>query len=129
MNPTMVFLDAIRDHLDLHVFGPVASVSVTSGGSQPVVVQLRADGLVEVSSALVTWVGTLDDVTARIWRVPSGHSVHLIVEGRLPCGVPVYVYSGVPFTDDVFPDLPAGSKQDMPVFVLRQWARPGEVAA
>ena len=128
MNTVMVFLDAIRDHLDLHAFGPVASVSVTSG-PDPVSVQLRADGLVEVASALVTWVGTLDDVAARIWRVPSGHSVHLIVEGRLPCGVPVYVYSGVPFTDDVFPDLPAGSKQDMPVFVLRQWARPGEVAA
>jgi hypothetical protein len=34
----------------------------------------------------------------------------------------------VPFCDKVFPDLPAGAKQDMPVFVLRGWVEPGEVA-
>jgi hypothetical protein len=129
MNTTMVFLDAIRDHLDLHVFGPVSSVMVTSD-SRPVAVQLgTARDLSGVASALVTWAGTLDDVSAEIWRTPPGSSVHLIVNGRMPCGVPVHVYGGVDFSEDVFPDLPAGSRQDMPVFVLRQWSRSGEVAA
>lgn len=129
MNTTMVFLDAIRDHLDLHVLGPVASVNVTSG-SDPIWVQLGARReLSEVASALVTWVETLDEVSAQIWRTPAGTSVHLIVSGRMPCGVPVRVYGAVDFSEDLFPDLPAGVRQDMPVFVLRQWTRSGEVAA
>jgi len=129
VNTTMVFLDAIRDHLDLHAFGPVASVNVTSG-SDPIWVQLGARReLSEVASALVTWAGTLDEVSAQIWRTPAGTSVHFIVKGRMPCGVPVHVYGAVDFSEDLFPDLPAGVRQDMPVFVLRQWTRPGEVAA
>ncbi|MFF1606178.1 hypothetical protein ACFVYA_00240 [Amycolatopsis sp. NPDC058278] len=129
MNTTMVFLDAIRDHLDLHVLGPVASVNVTSG-SDPIWVQLGARRVLsEVASALVTWAETLDEVSAQIWRTPAGTSVHLIVSGRMPCGVPVRVYGAVDFSEDLFPDLPAGSRQDMPVFVLRQWSRSGEVAA
>lgn len=129
MNTTLVFLAAIRDHLDLHVFGPVASVNVTSG-PDPIWVQLgAARKLPEVASALVTWAETLDEVSAQIWRTPAGTSVHLIVNGRMACGVPVHVYGAVDFTEDLFPDLPAGVRQDMPVFVLRQWSRPGEVAA
>ncbi len=125
----MVFLDAIRDHLDLHVLGPVASVNVTSG-PDPIWVQLGARReLPEVASALVTWAETLDEVSAQIWRTPAGTSVHLIVSGRMPCGVPVRVYGAVDFSEDLFLDLPAGSRQDMPVFVLRQWTRSGEVAA
>ena len=129
MNTTMVFLDAIRDHLDLHVFGPVASVNVTSG-SDPIWVQLGARReLSEVASALVTWVETLDEVSAQIWRTPAGTSVHLIVNGRMPCRVPVHVYGAVDFSEDLFADLHAGSRQDMPAFVLRQWSSSGEVAA
>ncbi|MEU7788606.1 hypothetical protein [Amycolatopsis sp. NPDC049159] len=129
MNTTMVFLDAIRDHLDLHVLGPVASMNVTSG-SDPIWVQLGARReLSEVASALVTWAETLDEVSAQIWRTPAGTSVHLIVSGRMPCGVPVRVYGAVEFSEGLFPDLPVGSRQDMPVFVLRQWSRSGEVAA
>ena len=129
MNTTMVFLDAIRDHLDLHVLGPVASVNVTSG-PDPIWVQLGATRkLPEVAEALVTWAETLDEVSAQIWRTPAGTSVHLIVNGRMPCGVPVHVYGAVAFSEDVFPDLPAGARQDMPVFVLRQWSRSGEGVA
>jgi hypothetical protein len=129
VNTTMVFLDAIRDHLDLHAFGPVASVMVTSD-SGPVSVQLgSARELSGVASALLTWAETLDDVSAQVWRTPAGSSVHLIVNGRMPCGVQVHVYGGVDFSEDVFPDLPVGSRQGMPVFVLRQWTRPGEAAA
>ncbi|MFE0027689.1 hypothetical protein [Amycolatopsis sp. NPDC059021] len=128
MNKVMVFLDAIRDHLDLHQLPPVASVKVTSM-SDPIAVQLDVDGLADVARALLVWANTLEVVTASLWRVPSGERVHLHVAGRTPCGVPVEIYSGVAFSEDVFPDLPAGARQDMPVFVLRGWADGGEVAA
>src|SRR5437763_9417511 len=129
MNTVMVFLDAIRDHLDLHQLPPVFSVSVNDS-ARPVAVQLGGGHHVhEVASALLTWAQTLDDVTASLWRVPDGGSVHLSITGRMPCGVPVYVYGGVDFSEDLFPDLPAGAKQDMPVFLLRHWTKAGEVAA
>jgi hypothetical protein len=130
MNTLMVFLDAIRDHLDLHQLPPVASLNIGGRPSRPVTVQLGArGGLAEVAGGLLAWVGTLDGVTASIWRVPDGGSVHLSINGRMPCGVPVDVYSGVPFDETVFPDLPADTRQDMPVFVLHSWARPEGVAA
>jgi hypothetical protein len=78
---------------------------------------------------LLAWVDTVDAVSASVWRVPGGGSVHLSITGRIVCGVPVRMFGGVPFRDKVFPDLPAAANQDMPVFVLRGWAEPGEVAA
>jgi hypothetical protein len=44
-------------------------------------------------------------------------------------GVPVRVWSAVAFSEAIFPDLPSGSRQEMPVFLLRVWADLGEVAA
>jgi len=130
MNTLMVFLDAIRDHLDLHQLPPVASLSIGERPGRPVVVQLGTRGdLVPLAGGLMRWTATLDDVTASIWRVPDGGSVHLTITGRMPCGVPVDVYGGTPFHETVFPDLPAGTRQDMPVFVLHTWARPEGVAA
>ncbi|MET7993352.1 hypothetical protein ABZU76_20885 [Amycolatopsis sp. NPDC005232] len=128
MNQLMTFLDAIRDHLDLHQLPPVASLDVTAW-SRPITVQLDVDGLVEVAGALLVWANTLDDVTATLWRMPHGDLVHLSIIGRTPCGIPVRVYGGVPFGAELFPDLPAGAKQSMPVYLLRGWAAPGEVAA
>ena len=128
MNRLMVFLDTIRDHLDLHQLPPVATLTVRTW-SDPLTVQLDAHQLTDVAGALLTWANTLDGVAASLWRTPDGHSVHLSVNGRTPCGIPVHVYSGVHFDPVVFPDLPAGVRQDMPVFQLRQWIRPGEVAA
>ncbi|MFD9895057.1 hypothetical protein ACFWY9_37410 [Amycolatopsis sp. NPDC059027] len=128
MNPVMVFLDAIRDHLDLHELPPVGSIDVTKW-SNPITVQLDVDGLADVARALLVWANTLDAVTAQIQRMRTVGSVHLSISGRTPCGAPVLVYGSVPFSEDVFPDLPAGAKQDMPVFVLRGWADAGEVAA
>ncbi|MFE0022350.1 hypothetical protein [Amycolatopsis sp. NPDC059021] len=128
MNPVMVFLDAIRDHLDLHELPPVCSVVVTKW-TDPITVQLDTSTLAETARALRVWANTLDEVSASLSRMPGGHSVHLRVRGRTPCGIPVEVYGAVPFSEDVFPDLPAGARQDMPVFVLRGWADRGEVAA
>ena len=130
MNTFMVYLDAIRDHLDLHHLPEVASLTIGGRPGHPVVVQLGTHGdLVALAEGLLSWASTLDEVTASIWRVPDGGSVHLSITGRMPCGVPVDVYGGVFFDESVFPDLPAGSKQDMPVFVLHTWARPEGVAA
>ncbi|KFU75224.1 hypothetical protein SAMN04489729_5162 [Amycolatopsis lurida] len=128
MNRVLVFLDAIRDHLDSYAFPPVASVRVGTG-SDPVSVQLDTDRLTDVARSLVVWADSLENVTASIWRVPHGGSVHLEVQGRTPCGIPVVVYGGVRFDEVTFPDLPAGIRQEMPVFVLRQWNSAGEVAA
>ncbi|MEU0793845.1 hypothetical protein ABZ342_27570 [Amycolatopsis sp. NPDC005961] len=128
MNRLMVFLDTIRDHLDLHQLPSVAALTVRTW-SDPLTVQLDAHRLPDVAGALLTWADTLDDVSASLWRVHDGGSVHLSVNGRTPCGIPVHVYSGVAYDPATFPDLPAGQRQDMPVFQLRQWSRPGEVAA
>ncbi|WP_328606255.1 hypothetical protein OG943_40970 [Amycolatopsis sp. NBC_00345] len=129
MNPVMIFLDAIRDHLDLHVLPPVSSIDITKW-TNPITVQLDADDLAGVSRALLAWANTLDTVTAHIQRMKPGDSVHLSIYGRTPCGVLVKVYGGVPFAEDTFPDLPVGIKQDVPLFIMRRWAdSAGEVAA
>ena len=128
MNRVLVYLDAIRDHLDSYAFPPVASVRV-GFGPDPVSVQLDTDGLTDVARSLIVWADSLENVTASIWRVSHGGSVHLEIQGRTPCGIPVAVYGGVQFDDATFPDLPAGMRQEMPVFVLRQWSTAGEVAA
>ncbi|WP_206797709.1 hypothetical protein [Amycolatopsis sp. MtRt-6] len=128
MNRLMVFLDTIRDHLDLHQLPPVATLTVRTW-SDPLTVQLDAHQLPDIAGALLTWANTLDDVSASLWRTPDGNSVHLSIRGRTPCGIPVEVYSGVAYAPAVFPDLPAGARQDMPVFQLRQWSCPGEAAA
>ncbi|MFF0148603.1 hypothetical protein ATK36_6336 [Amycolatopsis sulphurea] len=130
MNTLMVFLDAIRDHLDLHYLPDVASLDIGGRPGRPVVVQLGTRGdLAALAGGLLRWAATLDEVTASIWRVSDGGSVHLSISGRMPCGVPVDVYGGVLFEEAAFPDLPAGARQDMPVFVLHSWARPEGVAA
>ncbi|VVJ15556.1 Uncharacterised protein [Amycolatopsis camponoti] len=128
MNRLMIFLDAIRDHLDSYQLPPAASVDVNAWSS-PITVQLDVDGLPEVSRALLVWTQTLEDVSARLWRLVDGRWVHLSISGRTPCGIPVVVFGVVRFEPSTFPDLPAGAKQDMPVYLLRGWSSPGEVAA
>ncbi|WP_372663764.1 hypothetical protein [Amycolatopsis kentuckyensis] len=128
MNRLLIFLDAIRDHLDSYQLPPAASVDVNAWSS-PITVQLDVDGLPEVARALLVWTQTLEDVSARLWRLVDGRWVHLSITGRTPCGIPVVVFGVVRFEPSVFPDLPAGAKQDMPVFLLRGWSSPGEVAA
>ena len=128
MNRLMIFLDAIRDHLDSYQLPPAASVDVHAWSS-PITVQLDVDGLREVSRALLVWTRTLEDVSARLWRLVDGRWVHLSISGRTPCGIPVVVFGVVRFEPSTFPDLPAGAKQDMAVFLLRGWSSPGEVAA
>jgi hypothetical protein len=124
----MTSLDAIRDHLDLYALPPVAAVDVRAW-SEPVRVQLEAVDLPGVAGGLLAWVDTLDAVSASVWRVPGGESVHLSIAGRMPGGVPVRVFAGVAFSDEVFSGLAAGAEHDVPVSLLRVWADSGEVAA
>lgn len=128
MNRLMIFLDAIRDHLDSYQLPPAASVDVNAWSS-PITVQLDVDGLPEVARALLVWTQTLEDVSARLWRLVDGTWVHISITGRTPCGIPVLVFGVVRFEPSTFPDLPARAKQDMPVYLLRGWSSPGEVAA
>lgn len=127
MNRLLVFLDAIRDHLDEHVLPPAALVSVSSV-LDPISVQLDVDRLDTVAAGLLRWVSTLDIVTGSIMRAP-GDSVVLSVAGRTPCGVPVKVYGVVAYEADVFPDLPVRVRQDLPIAALHAWATSEGVAA
>ncbi|SFQ63615.1 hypothetical protein [Amycolatopsis rubida] len=128
MNRLMVFLDAIRDHLDSHALPPACSVEVTPE-SGPVRVQLDTCDLPGVARGLSVWASTLDGSRASLRRTGDGKRVLVSLTGRTPCGVPVRVYGGVPFDPAAFPDLPLRTDQDMPVWLLRQWARAGgEVA-
>ncbi|MEU3620981.1 hypothetical protein BS329_11630 [Amycolatopsis coloradensis] len=127
MNRLMVFLDAIRDHLDEHVLPPAALVSVSSH-LDPISVQLDVDVLNKVAAALLRWVSTLDTVAGSIVRTP-GDSVVLSVTGRTPCGVPVKVYGVVAYNSDTFPDLPVSTRQDLPMAALHGWATAEGVAA
>ena len=128
MNPLMTFLDSIRDHLDLYDLPPSAAVDVTTG-HKPVTVMLETFDLPVVASGLLAWADTLDQVTASLWRVPDRPSVHLSITGCMSSGVPVRVWSAVTFSERLFPDLPVGPRQEMPVFLLRVWADLEEVAA
>ncbi|MCG3756321.1 hypothetical protein [Amycolatopsis sp. Poz14] len=128
MNRLMVFLDAIRDHLDSHALPPACSVEVTTWAA-PVTVALDTDTVPGVVAGLATWAATLDGARVSLWRTPDGARVQLELTGRTPCGIPVRVYGGVPFDPSTFPDLLPETDQDLPVWLLREWARAGEAAA
>jgi hypothetical protein len=128
VNRLLIFLDAIRDHLDSYALPPAASVEVTTWAA-PVSVQLDAETVTGVAYGLSTWAATLDGSRVTLWRTSDGTRVQLELTGRSPCGIPVRVYGGVPFDPVTFPDLPVQTDQDMPVWLLRQWARTGEEAA
>jgi hypothetical protein len=88
-----------------------------------VTVQLNCRVLPALAGALLEWADTLTEVTAEAWRPPSGHSVPLIVAGRLTTGTPLKVYGGLSHTVQVFgPYLEPGEHHSIPLGLLRQWA-------
>ncbi|QWF80680.1 hypothetical protein HUW46_04103 [Amycolatopsis sp. CA-230715] len=132
MDTVMTYLDNIRDHLDAHLLPPAWSIVAEAkgiGDRPPVTVHVNPSTLPELAETLLAWAKTLDDVSAELWRVPSGDSVHLDIIGRLASGVRVRVFGGTDFDDATFPDLPVNQRQEMPVFALRAWIDRGEVAA
>jgi hypothetical protein len=115
----VALLDSIRAHLAVCEVPDLYSVNVTRSFSGPSVTgQLVCHTPPQIASALLAWADTLTGVTVEAWRVPCGDCVHLSVIGRLPGGVSVQVYGGVPFTEhsigaDLTPDasttVPLGS--------------------
>ena len=126
-------LDSVRDHLaSSSVPARIAAVEVlsTSLDGDFACVQLCGMDLPALAFALLAWADTLTEVTATAWRPPSGDRVHLSVSGRLADGLPIKVYSGVPYLETVFgADLQPDGRQRVALGVLRAWAMGGAVAA
>ncbi|MGH3629206.1 MAG: hypothetical protein ACRDRL_17430 [Sciscionella sp.] len=123
-------LDAIRTHLaTFKLPAELASVTVTASRCTPQIsVQLAHPDGPEIACALLAWADTLTGVTAHTWRVPDGHSVHLSVTGRLPDGLAVQVYGGLPHTPHgPGGDLAPGTTTPVVLTALRHLADLGEV--
>lgn len=103
---------------------PIASTAVHHElAGHSITVQLSNRVLPGLAGALLDWADTLTDVTAEVWRTPSGDSVHLTVAGHLINGTPVKVYGGLSHTVQVFgPYLELGEHHSVPLGLLRQWA-------
>jgi hypothetical protein len=115
-------LDSIRAHLGVFDLPHVCSVHVVASFSGPnVTVQLARHETPEIAGTLLAWADTLTEVTAESWRVPSGDCVHLSVTGRLPDGVSLHVFGGVPFTQHgIGADLAPDARTTTPLAVLRE---------
>ncbi|MGH3774231.1 MAG: hypothetical protein ACRDRR_00610 [Pseudonocardiaceae bacterium] len=122
-------LDTLRAHLAEFELPELYSVTVIAAcGGPSVSAQLACHQPPEIASALLAWVDTLTEVTVEAWRVPYGDCVHLSVLGRLPGGVSVRVYGGVPFTQHgIGADLAPDANTTVPLAVLRERATVGEV--
>jgi hypothetical protein len=129
MTTTVDLLDSIRAHLADFELPDLCSVHVTRSFSGPhVTAQLACRIPSQIAGALLDWADTLTEVTAEAWRVPSGDCVHLSVLGRLPGGVSIRVYGGVPFTEHgIGADLAPDASTTVPMVVLRERATVGEV--
>lgn len=128
---TVDLLGTIRAHLTAVELPQVYSVNlVTTHGGSAVSMQLACHHLPDIASGLLAWAETLTNVTAEVWRVPSGDSVHLSVIGRFSEGVPIRVYGGVAFTKNgIGADLTPDTSATVPLAVLREQTTLGEVTA
>lgn len=132
MTPTAIdLLDSVRAHLaDFELPAMWSVYMVASLGGPNVTVQLPRREAPEIASTLLVWADTLAGVTADVWRVPNGDSVHLSVTGELPGGVSIQVYGCVPFTEHgVGADLAPDTTTTIPLMALRHLAALGEVMA
>jgi hypothetical protein len=122
-------LDSLRAHLAAFEVPELCSVHATRSWDGPsVTAQLACHQPPQIATGLLAWADTLTEVTAEAWRVPSGDSVHLSVIGRLPEGISIRVYGGVPFTQHgIGADLAPDTSTTVPLAVLRHLATPGEV--
>lgn len=128
MNTQVDLLDLVRTHLAEFELPALWSINITTAViARKVSVQLDCDECPKVAGALLAWADTLSEVTAEVWQVPRGDSVHLSVIGRLSDGTKVHVYGGVPSTEfDLVPELAHNARTTIPLAVLRAMATPGE---
>ena len=126
---TVDLLDAIHTHLADFELPDMWSVQVVASLLGPQVnVQLTHREPPKIAAALLAWADTLDAVTAELWRVPSGDSVHLWVTGRLPGGVAIRVYGCLPFCGSGFGgDLEPNATTTIPLHTLRHLSAMAEV--
>jgi hypothetical protein len=129
MTTAVDLLGSIHAHLAAFDLPPLWSVHVVASFSGPnVTVQLARHESPKIVDTLLAWADTLAQVTAEAWRVPSGDCLHLSVIGRLPDGVSIRVYGGVPFTQHgIGADLAPNASTTMPLAVLCERITLGEV--
>jgi hypothetical protein len=122
-------LDSLRAHLAAFELPELYSVTLLNAwGELTVSAQLAAHHPPQIASGLLAWADTLTNVTIEAWRVPSGDTVHLSVIGRLPEGISIRVYGGVPLTPrGIGADLAPDASMTVPLAALRHLATPGEV--
>jgi FtsP/CotA-like multicopper oxidase with cupredoxin domain len=129
MTTTLDALTAINTHLGDFELPPIASVHVTPGMPGPeVTVQLSCHEPSDLAPGLLAWADTLTQVTAEVWRVPRGDSVHLSVTGALPNGTSAQIYGALPYTESgLGRDLTPGGKTPITLGALRALTTLAEV--
>ena len=131
MTSIVDLLAAISAHLAAFELPPVASIHITAGMAAPQVsVQLTHRDPATVTQGLLAWADTLTQVTAQVWRVPHGDSVHLSIIGSMAAGVSVLVYGGLPTNrGGLGTDLTPGARTTVPLAALRHAATIQEASA
>ena len=131
MTPSRDLLDAIRTHLDAFELPPPWSIYLASNSDRPAAsVTLGIREPSQIGLGLLAWADSLTDVTAQIWRPPSGDTVHLSITGQLSKGVVIRVSGHLPVSRrGIGGDLTPGASKAVPLVLLRQWANPGEASA
>jgi len=120
-------LAAISTHLGAFELPTIASVHVSASlsGAQ-IAVQLSSSGPATLAQGLLAWADTLTEITAGVWQVPRGDSVHLTVTGHLSEGIRVQVYGALAVTDlRLGAGLEPGTTT-VPLATLRHLATPGQ---
>ncbi|MGB9281344.1 MAG: hypothetical protein WCB57_14865 [Pseudonocardiaceae bacterium] len=128
MTTPIGLLTTLSTHLAAFELPAIASVHVTAAIPEPqVTVQLPHLDPATLTQGLLAWVDTLTEVTAEMWRVPQGDSVHLSVTGLLSSGAAVRVYGGVRVTDrGLGADLDSDTTTTLRLTTLRHLANPGQ---
>ena len=131
MTTTVDLLAAVCAHHSAFGLPAMASVHAVASLSAPqVTVQFACHDPSAIARALLAWADTLNQVTARAWRLPQGDSVHLSVTGLLPGGCSVLVYGGLPATHRALgADLPPNATTTIPLPMLWPAATVEEASA
>jgi hypothetical protein len=124
MNSTVDLLAAIHTHLSEFELPLVASVHVVAAMSAPqVTIQLASRQSSAIAQGLLAWADTLTEVSAEVWRVLQGDSVHLSVTGLLPGGATVLAYGALADTPGgLGADLAPNTTTTIPLAALRHAA-------
>ncbi len=128
MTTTIDLLIAIGAHLTEFELPVTASVHVAAAMSGPqVTVQLSGRAPFALAEELLAWADTLTEVSAELWRLPQGDSVHLSVTGLLSGGAAVQVYGVMRVTDrGLGADLAPSATRTLPLATLHHLATPGQ---